>query len=84
LLRSRTSDIGAFEFNGLPPPTPMPVALANISTRVGVETGDNVLIGGFIVTAAQPKKVMARAIGPSLPVPGKLENPTLELMAARG
>ena len=33
-----------------------PTVLANISTRLRVETGDNVLIGGFIVTGTQPKK----------------------------
>ena len=49
-----------------------------------VETGDNVLIGGFIVTGTQPKKVIVRAIGPSLPVAGKLENPTLELHGPAG
>ena len=68
-----------------PTPTPFPgTVLGNISTRLEVETGDNALIGGFIVTGTQPKKVIVRAIGPSLnvngvPVPGKLENPTLEL-----
>jgi len=68
-----------------PTPTPFPgTVLGNISTRLEVETGDNALIGGFIVTGTQPKKVLLRAIGPSLnvggvPVPGKLENPTLEL-----
>ena len=80
-LRSGTSDIGAFEFGGL---VPSPVVLANISTRMRVETGDNVLIGGFIVTGTQPKKVIVRATGPSLPVPGKLENPTLELHGPAG
>jgi len=59
--------------------TPKPGRLGNISTRGRVETGDNVLIGGFIVTGAQPKKVIARAVGPSLPVAGKLANPILEL-----
>ncbi len=58
--------------------------LGNISTRMRVETGDNVLIGGFIVTGTQPKKVIVRAIGPSLRVPGKLENPTLELYGPAG
>ena len=67
-----------------PTPTPTTTSLGNISTRLAVQTGDNVLIGGFIVTGTQPKKVIVRAIGPSLkvngvPVPGKLENPTLEL-----
>jgi hypothetical protein len=58
--------------------------LGNISTRLSVETGDNVPIGGFIVTGTQPKKVLVRAIGPSLAVPGKLENPTLELRGLSG
>lgn len=59
---------------------PVPTTtLGNISTRLRVETGDNVLIGGFIITGTQAKKVLLRAIGPSLPLTGKLENPCLEL-----
>ena len=58
--------------------------LANISTRLPVETGNNVLIGGFIVTGTQPKRVIVRAIGPSLNLPGKLANPTLELRDGKG
>jgi autotransporter-associated beta strand protein len=56
----------------------------NISTRMRVGTGDNSLIGGFIVTGSASKKVIIRAIGPSLmaggtPLPGRLTDPTLEL-----
>lgn len=63
--------------------------LQNISTRAQVLTGDNVLIGGFIVTGAQSKKVIVRAIGPSLkangqPFPGAMQDPTLELHDANG
>lgn len=58
--------------------------LANISTRLRVETGDNVLIGGFIVTGTQSKNVIVRAIGPSLPLAGALGNPTLELRDGQG
>jgi hypothetical protein len=59
--------------------------LVNISTRLRVETGDNVLIGGFIVvTGTQPKKVIVRAIGPSLPLPGGLPDPVLELRNSAG
>ena len=90
-LRNRTSDIGAFEYGGtLPPPsptptpTPVPARLANIATRLRVETGDNVLIGGFIITGTQPKKVIVRGIGTSLPFADRLENPTLELRDASG
>ena len=55
--------------------------LANISTRGFVQTGDNVMIGGFIVVT-QPTRVIIRAIGPSLTqfgVPDALANPQLEL-----
>ena len=42
------------------------------------------LIGGFIVTGNQPKKVIVRAIGPSLPVLGALIDPVLELHDSSG
>jgi hypothetical protein len=58
--------------------------LANISTRGLVQTGDNVLIAGTIILGQAPQKVIVRAIGPSLPIPGKLENPTLELRDGNG
>ena len=64
--------------------TAAPTTLANISTRLRVETGDSVLIGGFIVTGTQDKKVIVRAIGPSLPLADKLVNPTLELRNSAG
>ena len=56
-----------------------PVLLANVSTRLPVGTDPNALIAGFILTGTQQKKVIVRAIGPSLPLAGKLANPTLEL-----
>ena len=69
------------------PPGPPPVVaaaekLANISTRVNAGNGESQLIGGFIVTGSQPKKVIVRAIGPSLGPSGigfALADPTLEL-----
>ena len=66
--------------------TPTPSTLGNISTRLRVETGDNVLIGGFIITGTQPKKVIVRAIGPSLSsfFPGALADPVLELHDSSG
>ena len=60
----------------------VPATAKNISTRLAVGTSDNVLIGGFIVTGNASKKVIVRAIGPSLTqyhVPNALQNPTLEL-----
>jgi hypothetical protein len=44
-----------------------------------VGSGDNVLIGGFIVAGTEDKKVILRGLGPSLPVSGALADPTLEL-----
>jgi hypothetical protein len=59
-----------------------PKPLVNISTRMRVLTGENVLIGGFIITGSDPKKVIIRGIGPSLGSLGiaePLADPTLEL-----
>ena len=64
-----------------PPPAG---TLGNISTRSMVGTGENVLIGGFIVTGSQTKKVILRAIGPSLPMLDKMLDPTLELYNSSG
>jgi len=60
------------------------VQVANISTRLTVGTGENVLIGGFIVTGTEPKQVITRALGPSLPVNGVLADPILELYDSAG
>jgi len=54
-----------------------------------VQTGDNVMIGGFIVQGTQPKRVIIRAIGPELSappfnIPNALANPTLELHDSTG
>ena len=56
----------------------------NISGRVFAQTGDKVGIGGFIITGTSSKRIMARAIGPSLQhngaaLPGRLQDPYLEL-----
>jgi hypothetical protein len=59
----------------------------NISTRGPVMTGDQVLIGGFIVGGSQTKDVVVRAIGPSLTgagVSNALSDPTVELRDASG
>ena len=58
--------------------------LANISTRGRVLTGDSVMIGGLILTGSSAQKVIVRAIGPSLPGGGNLEEPLLELFDANG
>ena len=63
--------------------------LANISTRGAVKTGDNVMIGGFILggSSTMPARVVVRAIGPSLAqsgVPNSLADPTLTLFNSNG
>ena len=76
--------VGLVEVYDLSPETSS--ILGNISTRAFVQTGDNVMIGGFIVQGTQPKRVIVRAIGPELTqygVPNALANPTLELHEAR-
>ena len=60
------------------------VRLANISTRLPVGAGDNVLIAGFTITGSQTKKVIVRGLGPLLPVNGNLADPTLELHNSSG
>jgi uncharacterized delta-60 repeat protein len=79
-----TSRICLARLTGPSIPTPTPSTLGNVSTLEQVGTGDNVLIGGFIVFGTQPKKVIVRAIGPSLPLGGVLSDPVLELRDATG
>jgi hypothetical protein len=69
--------IAKFDFSATAPTD----QLLNIATRLPVQTGDNVLIGGFIITGTQPKKVLIMGIGPSLAqfFSGSLSDPTLEL-----
>ncbi len=65
--------------------TALPPAQAlNLSARLNVGTGDNVLIGGLIVDGTAPKNVIVRGLGPSLavngtPLTGTLADPKLEL-----
>jgi hypothetical protein len=61
--------------------------LGNISTRSFVQTGEHVMIGGFIVQGSGAKRVIIRAIGPELTqfgIPDALANPRLELHNGSG
>jgi hypothetical protein len=79
-------DIGAVELNvqnGAPD-----VRLGNISTRSRVLTGDNVMVGGFIIDGLTPLRVLVRSRGPSLEaapffVPQSLTNPLLRLFSGQ-
>jgi hypothetical protein len=60
--------------------------LVNISTRGMVMTGDNVMIGGFVVQGNAPQTVLIRARGPSLTaagVAGALSNPVVTLYSGQ-
>jgi uncharacterized repeat protein (TIGR01451 family) len=70
-----------------PTPQPTPSDVLNLSTRERVLTGDDVAIGGFIITGSAPKKVILRGIGPSLKDKGVadyLPDPFLELHGSNG
>jgi hypothetical protein len=58
--------------------------LLNLSTRLLVQPGDNALIGGFIIRGSEPKKVILRGVGPSLTIPGKLDDPVIQLFNGAG
>ena len=91
IMNSRTSDTDHLEADdiagiralyGTPAHAPPAIGngrLANISTRMRVGTGDNVMIGGFVIQGSRAKKIVIRALGPSTHLPGALANPTLEL-----
>jgi len=63
--------------------------ILNLSTRLKVETGDNVLIGGFILIGSDSEQVVLRGLGPSLlngriPASETLPDPTIELHDSAG
>jgi hypothetical protein len=62
-------------------------AMANISTRVAISGGNDVAIGGFIISGSTAKQVVVRAIGPSLAdrgVSGAISDPALQLFDSSG
>jgi PKD repeat protein len=60
-------------------PIKVAAQLLNLSTRLRVQPGDNALIGGFIIRGSEQKKLVLRGIGPSINIPGKLEDPVIQL-----
>jgi len=87
ILRGANETVGngLVEFYDLD--TTLDSRLANISSRGLVQTGDEVMIGGFITGGAESGEVLVRALGPSLAqlhVAGVLSDPTLELHDENG
>ncbi len=74
------------------PPFSQHVQLANLSTRGYVGVGDNVLVGGFVVhrpafgggNEPYSKRVLIRALGPSLNIGGRLSDPLIEVYDSNG
>ena len=82
-------------FAGVPPPPPLPSPapgstsekVVNVSTRASAGLGENVMVGGFIVSGDTDKRVVLRALGPSLAqagVIGVLANPMISLYDSAG
>jgi hypothetical protein len=82
--RSNAPGVGLVEVYDLD--TAAGATLLNVSTRGEVGTGDNVLIGGLITGGTESRRLIVRAVGPSLPpsVLGALQDPTLEIRNGQG
>jgi hypothetical protein len=72
----------------VPSPTPTaPAQLQNISSRLLIQTGNNVGIAGFVIGGSEAKKLLIRGLGPTLTqfnVTGVMPNPTLKLYDGSG
>lgn len=64
-----------------------PAALTNLSTRAYLASRDDAIIAGFVVGGTGPKRLLVRAVGPTLGVfglTGTLGNPRLAIVDQRG
>ena len=85
--RNGVSPVATQDFTLRVTPTPATASLVNVSTRLLVQTGSKVGIGGFIITGPDPKKVLIRGIGPTLTnfgIANALQDPVLELHDGTG
>jgi hypothetical protein len=84
--KNNTSGVGLIEVYDLS--QSVLAKLANISTRALIDTGDNVVIAGFILgNHSGNSRIVLRGVGPSLTALGvtnALANPTLELRDGNG
>jgi hypothetical protein len=69
---------------GTPAPTPPRRRLANLATRVNVQGGENDGIAGFIKRNTPAKRIMVRAVGPSIGIDGALADPVLRVFDSTG
>jgi hypothetical protein len=61
-----------------------PARLLNLAARGRVQTQNNVMIGGVILSGTDYARVIFRGLGPSIPVPDRLLDPVLELHDSNG
>jgi hypothetical protein len=83
--KNNTTGIGLVEVYDLD--TPATSQLVQISTRGFVQTNDDVMIGGFILSGSAATNILVRTIGPTLAnagVNGALQDTTLELVNGNG
>ena len=90
-IKGRALAFLARVFAGVPPPPPVlgssAKKLLNVSTRADTGLGENVMVGGFIVSGDSGKRVVLRALGPSLSqvgVSGTLSDPMISLYDSSG
>jgi len=87
-LNNTRATVASFKAAQIQPPPASSPKLVNLSTRGWVGSGDSVMIGGFILgEGTSPRKVIIRAIGPSLAqkgVSGTLDNPKITLTTVTG
>jgi len=79
-----SSGVALFELYDLDPARSR---ISNLSTRGQAASGDQAMIGGFIIGGTQPTEILIRALGPSLSalgVSGALLDPVLELRGSDG
>ena len=87
ILRGQNGGTGIGLMDAYDLDTAVPSTLANTSMRGVVQTGDDVLIAGFIIGNGGNATVLVRAIGPSLAAAGvanPLADPTLDLYDGNG
>lgn len=87
LMLSATDGVHTVAYDAVVIRVTLRASMADISTRIRVQTGQNVSIGGFIIPPTTAKNVIIRGIGPSLGaagVQGPLADPMLELRDSVG
>lgn len=82
VINSSGSERSQTAFLSLRPENPDPVSLGNVSTRLDVGSGAQILVAGFVLSAGTPGPVLVRGVGPALSdfgVTGILSDPRLSI-----